>query len=176
MKRIAVLAVALMALSLPAWGQAPQLQTFTVTSMAGSFPGGKSAVVANITEPTITFSQYLDVKAESLLAASTASSGMDGYWGGGGNINLPKFSTAVNNASPTINGFTLKLSIPFSVGDAKVTDASGNSRYHLGWTAGGRLFYSLDKGQTYNLGGGAEYSGIPYHRGMIYYLGLKIHI
>lgn len=166
--------------TLPCYGQvatpAPASQVFNVTSMAASLPGNKSTVVANISEASFAVHPYLDLKASSLMFASNTGAAVDGAWGGGGNINIPAFSSWLNNTSPTINGFQLKLTLPFSLLDEKVTDSLGNVKYHLGGTFGIRPYYSLDKGQNYKLAGGVEYSTLPQHRGFIYYLGFAVHI
>lgn len=167
--------LALLALALPTLAQT-NTQVFNVTSMAASLPGNKSTVVANISEASFAVHPYLDLKASSLMFSSDTGAAVDGAWGGGANINIPAFSTWVNNSSPTVNGFRLKLTLPLSILDEKVTDALGNVKYHLGGTGGVRAFYSLDQGQNYKLGGGVEYSTLPNHRGFLYYLGFTVHI
>lgn len=151
--------VALCAMS--AFGQAPQLQPFSLTSTAMALPGGKSTVAATDQGFSFTPTPNFDLRYDTFIAPNPNSSSTFTAFFGGFNYRLPILSTKVNNVSPTINGFRFQFYITGSAGVDRVTDSSGVTKQHYSFLGGGGVNYDLTQSGKWTLGVEAEYAKLP---------------
>jgi len=172
-KPIAMIAIAFLAFSLPVSAQTttPTTKLFSVASQASSLSANGQTVIANITEPTVSVTDKLDLKFVTVQAPAVNFA----YYGGGFNYTFPSFGQKINNASPTINGLRLEISLTGSVGIDRISHGS-TTEQHYAYMVGGRAYYSLTSSGNYQLGGGVEYghfTGLQSNT-KLFYFGPKI--
>jgi hypothetical protein len=163
MKKMFTLAVLCLALSLAGFAQtslpaapAPQPSafpstTFSVTLTPTTLPGTKSSVTGTMNGASISVTPNLDVENLNIISTSF------NYFSGGAKYFLPGISKALNNASPTLNGFAFQFYLTGTVGAVKVL--GGPTGGHWGETIGGGINYAMNG--NVGLGVEAQYAKLP---------------
>jgi hypothetical protein len=125
--------------------------TFSVNLSPITLPGGKSSVTGTMNGASISVTPNVDVENLNIISTSF------NYFAGGAKYFLPSLSKALNNASPTLNGFNFQFYLTGTVGAVKVL--GGPQGGHWGETVGGGINYAFSG----NIGLGVEvqYAKLP---------------
>lgn len=152
-------AVALLAVSAHAQSAQPagNVQTFTLEGAPVALPGNKVTFVGSVSGISVQVTKNLSLREDNIVAGS---GNMTGFFGGI-NYTLPAFSTALNNASPNLNGYKFQLYLTGSAGVDRVTDALKNTAQHYAFLAGGGVRYDLTNSGTWSLGVEVRYARLP---------------
>jgi len=124
---------------------------FSVILTPTQLPGGKSSVTGTMNGASITVTPNLDV--ENLNVISTSFN----YFSGGAKYFFPSLSKALNNASPTLNGYNFQFYLTGTLGSVRVL--GGPQGGHWGETIGGGINYALNG--SVGLGVEAQYAKLP---------------
>jgi len=153
-----------MAGGLPAGAQttstAASYQTFSLTGQAIALPGNHQTVAASVSGLTFTPTPNFDLREDNVLVPGT---NLMGFFGGF-NYRLPAISTALNNVSPTLNGYSFQFYLTGSAGVDRISPPAGSSlpvAQHYAFLAGIGFNYKLSKGGAWTFGGEARYAKLP---------------
>lgn len=154
MKRIIVLALAVLAVSLTAWGQT---QTFSLTAQPIALPGGGQTFMGTLAGISFSPTPNFSLRNTNLVA----NSGNFTSFFGGMEYRLPILSTKLNNVSPNLNGMRFQFYLTGSAGIDRVVDAAGNVRQHYSFLGGGGVRYDLTNSGSWTLGGEVQWAKLP---------------
>jgi hypothetical protein len=141
--------------------------TFSLNLTPVTLPGGHQSVTGVESGIALTITPSFDIKEMNLNNSSF------GFYGGGFNYRLPVLSTALNNASPNINGLAFQFYLTGSVG--AITAVGGPTGGHWGELVGGGADYFLNN--AWSLGAEVQYARLPGYANNTYLvsIGPKIH-
>ena len=124
-------------------------QTFSFNAQAISLPGNKGTFAG--TDAGLTFSptQNLSFEEANLLSSDARMTDFLGL----AEYDFPFVSKWINNQTPSLSGFRLRVGVRAGAGVSRVKDAFGNVQQHYSALAQGTFSYSLDSGGTWQLGG-----------------------
>ena len=133
---------------------------FTSTLQPITLPGGRTTVMGTDAGMALTITPNFDLREENILAPSNGAA----IFLGGFNYRLPILSGALNNASPTLNGWRFQFYVTASAGVNRLTSLAvspSSTSTHFALLAGGGVNYALTATGNWTFGAEVRYAKLP---------------
>jgi hypothetical protein len=176
MKRIAIAFMLFLGSAFSALAQAqpaptPQVSSFSVTANAVSLPGTNNSTLAgSLLGASLKITPNFNLEQANFITSGAQTN----VFLGGGSYTFNRASKALNNVSPTMNGYDFRFSIHGYGGEARI---NGNAQAAAMF--GGQVDYAIKGSSTYSMAVRVDDlfvpKGLPHKNNLVVAVGPSIH-